>query len=295
MTNESFGKLHTPYKLPSKNPVTFSNRLLNAAGCWSTTHEELDALLASASGGIVSKSCTSLPQDDELSTHARGLQNEGMSAYTVFGELHPGTKPYIVSVTGMTYGENMEIVHTLQSSYHKHVDAIELDLLCPNVPDKPLVAYDFESMREVVRQVCAARKDACEQYQIVSQSTSTQIVPIGLKLPAYFTQAQFKSLAEVLDDYISEIAFVSCINMTRTHLKNSETTKQLGLANVRALHELLPSLPIFGCGGIATANDAEEYLAAGASMVQVGTALVHEGPSVFSRLLRGYDAEPDTA
>mgnify|MGYP001321170490 CR=1 FL=1 len=37
--------------------------------------------------------------------------------------------------------------------------------------------------------------------------------------------------------------------------------KPFGLANVRALHRELPSLPLIGCGGVCTAQDVKEYLA----------------------------------
>ena len=151
-----------------------------------------------------------------MSTNAIGLRNQGLSAYTVFGELHPGTKPYIVSVAGVTYGENIEIVHTLQTSSSEHVDAIELNLSCPNVPGKPHIGYDFEALREVLRQVCVARTDAYEQHQAASHTVGARTIPIGLKLPAYFEDAQFKGVSEVLDDYLSEIAFISSINAIGT-------------------------------------------------------------------------------
>ena len=63
--------------------------------------------------------------------------------------------------------------------------------------------------------------------------------------------------------------------------------KPFGLANVYALHRELPSLPIFGCGGVSTARDVEEYLSVGASMVQVGTALLHEDLSVRATVMSG--------
>jgi dihydroorotate dehydrogenase (fumarate) len=66
--------------------------------------------------------------------------------------------------------------------------------------------------------------------------------------------------------------------------------KPFGLANVAALHAELPALPLIGCGGIASKGDADEYAHAGATLVQVGTALLRETPqTVFARLLSGND------
>lgn len=332
----SFPSLDSSYTLPTAPSVTFPNRLLNAAGCWCTTDHELDELMASASGGVVTKSCTALPRDGNplprlymqsipptssdpahrMSINSTGLANQGLAAYALYGQMHPPAarpKPYIVSVAGVAYGENVKMVHTLQTDSHTDIDAIELNLSCPNIAGKPQVGYDFEATREVLRQVLAARADACDQYSSTSKTDSATVrrIPIGLKLPPYLDQSHFKSIAEVLDDVLSELAFVTCINslgngfVYQQH-EPSETepcftpaiapndgfggiggalVKPFGLANVRALHRELPSLPLIGCGGVCTAQDVKEYLAVGASLVQVGTALMHEGPGVFGRLI----------
>jgi len=49
-------------------------------------------------------------------------------------------------------------------------------------------------------------------------------------------------------------------------------------------------VPIVGCGGIANWRDAVEFLLAGASAVQIGTAVALKGPSVFKAVTRGIDA-----
>ena len=54
-----------------------------------------------------------------------------------------------------------------------------------------------------------------------------------------------------------------------------------------------PELPIISVGGIATADDAWERLAAGASLVQVWTALIYGGPAVVARINRGLVARMD--
>jgi len=55
----------------------------------------------------------------------------------------------------------------------------------------------------------------------------------------------------------------------------------------------LPDTPVIGCGGIMDADDAREYLAAGARAVQVGTALFHDPTTAF-RIAReiGPQTEP---
>jgi dihydroorotate dehydrogenase (fumarate) len=61
--------------------------------------------------------------------------------------------------------------------------------------------------------------------------------------------------------------------------------KPVALANVRAFWKAFQGrIPIIGVGGVLTGTDAFEHLLAGATAVQVGTALVEEGPGVFTRI-----------
>jgi dihydroorotate dehydrogenase len=60
---------------------------------------------------------------------------------------------------------------------------------------------------------------------------------------------------------------------------------------IRALHRLTGGrVPIIGVGGIFTAEDAREKLAAGASLVQVYTGFVYEGPLLVRRICEGLAA-----
>lgn len=309
-------------KMPTIANITFPNRYLNAAGCWCTTANELIDLQTSESGGIVSKSCTEKPRDgnvqprlhleDTLSINSTGLANLGVNFYAAFGSALmavPKTtkKPYIVSVAGVEHGENVRIVQTLREpEYACGIDLIELNLSCPNVAGKPQVGYDFEATRDVLR--------------LVFESDDGYGPPLGVKLPPYFDQSHFKHIAEVLSDFTGKgaggvgssghgLSFATCINslgngMVYTHQADKgdnayqtaiapnrgfggvggSVIKPFGLSNVAALHAELPHLPLIGCGGIASSSDADEYAHAGASLMQIGTALMKEGVGVFERL-----------
>jgi len=60
---------------------------------------------------------------------------------------------------------------------------------------------------------------------------------------------------------------------------------------VRCVYEIYEELdvPVVGCGGIATWKDAVEFMLAGASAVQVGTAIAFKGLKVFKSINRGID------
>ena len=317
--------LRQPYTLPTTS-LTFPNRVLNAAGCWCTTQADLDDLFHSASGGVVSKSCTEHAREGNVqprlytrvatpttfSINSTGLANLGIAFYNAYTPPPPQAqqaqqqtprKPYIVSVAGVEYGENVRLVRTLQTSAHtSHVDAIELNLSCPNVAGKPQVGYDFDTTHDVLQKVFDVRAHVAHVH-------NNTPLPLGLKLPPYLDQSHFKRIAEVLGAFRTDVAFVTCINSLGNGFVFADEVdddgsyqqaiapnggfggiggaglKPFGLANVRALRRELPMLPLVGCGGVATTRDALEYLAVGASLVQVGTALVGGGLGVFGRVL----------
>ena len=287
-------RLSMPYRLSSS---IFRNRLLNASGCLCTTRDELMGLAMSKSGGIVSKSCTLLPrygnphpryyETDTLSINSTGLANNGFWFYSKMGEVirKNTNKPYIVSVAGIENGDNLKILEQIQEN--ENIDFIELNLSCPNIIGKPQIGYDFQATDDLLNKVF-------EQRTPVS-------VPIGLKLPPYFDQVHFQSVAEIFDDY--NISFLTCVNSLGNGFvftpdfkpsirpKNGyggvggSVIKPIGLSNVKHFKELLPDKTIIGCGGITTIRDACEYLGVGASLVQIGTQLIKTGPRLFEEFL----------
>lgn len=272
----------------------FKNRLLNASGCHCTERQDLLDLAQSNSGGIVSKSCTlesrlGNPQPryyetDLLSINSTGLANMGWKFYADFGETikKKTNKPYIVSVAGIEKGDNIQIISQINGN--EWVDMIELNLSCPNIIGKPQIGYDFEASDEILRKV----------FELNPKQ------PIGLKLPPYFDMVHFDLMADILSKY--PIAFITCINSPGNGFVfnhdykpsiipkdgfggiGGSIVKPFGLANVRKFHEKLPNIPIIGCGGITCKRDIVEYLLCGASMVQIGTELVKQGPEIFSKL-----------
>jgi dihydroorotate dehydrogenase (NAD+) catalytic subunit len=65
--------------------------------------------------------------------------------------------------------------------------------------------------------------------------------------------------------------------------------KPIALRCVYEIYERV-KVPIIGCGGVTTWQDAVEFLLAGASAVEIGTAAATRGPNVFKAISRGVDA-----
>ncbi|AQS39318.1 dihydroorotate oxidase B, catalytic subunit [Shewanella psychrophila] len=274
--------------------------LFNASGPRCTTEEELNRLAGSASAAIMTKSCTMLPREGNAeprfqalplgSIQSMGLPNLGYEAYL---EMLPRLKqarssrrgkPIVVSVSGFSISDNVTMVQAFQAS---SADLIEVNFSCPNIEGKPQVGYDFEQTERALEAIC----------QLGSK-------PIGLKLPPYFDFSHFITMANIIKKF--PVSFITCINSVgNTLVIDPETEsaiikpkggfgglcgdyiKPIGLANVRAFSQLLPSsIDIIGVGGIKTGTDAFEYLLAGASAVQVATCFEKEGVECFDRIAK---------
>ncbi|HLC79273.1 MAG TPA: dihydroorotate oxidase [archaeon] len=278
--------------------LNFPSCIMNASGPRCTTFEDLKALGLSSSGAIVTKSCTlearggnpepRYKKVEDGSINSMGLPNLGYKKYVEFvPELKKYKKPLIVSVSGLQLADNLEIIKAFNKT---DVDAIELNLSCPNIVGKAQVGYDFEQSEEVLREV----KKICKK-------------PLGTKLPPYFDFVHFEQMASLLNKH--KVDFVTCINSIGNGLIiDPETEKPLikpkggfggiggkfvkptALANVKKMHELLDKkIGIIGVGGIYSGVDIFEFILAGARAVQVGTIYQEEGVKCFDRLNREFE------
>ena len=275
---------------------TFENPLMNASGCWCESEEKLNELQLSDCGSFVTKSATAKYREGNPSPryvevplgtiNSMGLPNEGLDYYLdyalKFQEKHEQT--IFLSVAGMSFEENIEMLKKVNSSDFKGI--IELNLSCPNVPGKPQTGYDFEATERILQEVFTFIKK-----------------PLGVKLPPYFDMAHFDKIAEVLNKF--PLHYVNCINSIGNGLYidtkkeevvirpkdgfggiGGEYIKPTALANVRAMYTRLnKNIQVIGCGGVLTGQDVFEHILCGASMVQVGSQLMKENPSIFGRLL----------
>ncbi len=273
---------------------SFDNCLMNAAGVYCMTREELSEVDASAAGSFVTKTGTleartGNPEPRYADTifgsiNSMGLPNKGFQYYLDYvTELQnqPNSKNHFLSLVGMSPEETHTILKSVQSSAYQGL--VELNLSCPNVPGKPQIAYDFETTETILKEVF-----------------SYYTKPLGIKLPPYFDIVHFDQAAEIFNKF--PLTFVNCINSVGNGLVVKDETvvikpkngfggiggdyvKPTALANVHAFYQRLnPSIQIIGTGGVKSGRDAFEHILCGASMVQLGTSLHQEGTAVFDRV-----------
>ncbi|MBS1209336.1 MAG: dihydroorotate oxidase [Proteobacteria bacterium] len=274
--------------------IDFANPLLNASGVWCRDKAELDALNASAAGSFITKSCTLVPRAGNPepryyatplgSINSMGLPNEGYPYYLDYARHHDyRAKPLFMSVAGLSLADNLAMLAAIRAADLPAI--VELNLSCPNVPGKPQIAYDFAAMTEMLEAVSL-------EYAR----------PFGVKMPPYFDIAHFDEAAAILNRF-PHVTFVTCINSIGNALIIDPETESVvikpkegfggiggdyvlptALANVNAFYRRCPGKQIIGCGGVSTGEHVFMHLLAGASLVQVGSALYEEGPAIFARL-----------
>lgn len=231
---------------------------------------------------------------NSASLNSEGLPNYGINYYlskeTIDESMGvPAVKPLIVSISGKNLEDNITMLKTILSSDEK-IDAIELNLACPNVIGKPIIAYDFDQMRTVL--------------EAVSKVQGIDKTPLGVKMPPYFDGPHFERAAAVLNEHKSVVRYVASINTIGNALAidvvsespvissnqgfaglSGRAVKFTALANVRKMRTLLdPSIDVVGVGGIESGSDAFEMILCGATAVQVGTCHWKEGPKCFDRI-----------
>lgn len=271
----------------------------NASGPRTGSKNQLEAIAASASGAVTSKSATlkgqtgnPFPRYHEIelgtsgasnacpgSLNSEGLPNKGVDYYIepeLINAVTSHGKPYIVSLSGLSLKDNLEML--ARACQTEGVAAIELNLACPNIPGKPTIAYDFDQMDDIVRQVTdLLAKDA--------QTRGVDPMPIGIKLAPYFDMPHFKQAAEILNKY--PIQFVTSVNTIGNCLVVDGETEQaiispkggfgglaggyikhIACANVRQLSQLLrEDIDVIGVGGVGTGMDAFELILCGAKVL----------------------------
>ena len=274
--------------------VKFETCVFNTSGPADVTLKELEVIGKSKSSAITMKSCTLEPRkgnpepryaDLEFgSINSMGLPNLGYKAYVKFSKILHGKykKPVVASISGMTIKDNIVIFKAFNDS---PVDLIEFNPGSPNTIGKPIIGYDYQEMDRLLEAV----SKICKK-------------PWGVKLPAYFDFVHYDQIAKVIKKY--PVKFLTCINSVGNGLvidPNKEKTvikpkggfggiggryiKYTALANVRKFYELLGSkIQIIGVGGVYTGVDAFEFILAGASAVQIGTAFLQKGPGIFGRV-----------
>lgn len=135
-----------------------------------------------------------------------------------------------------------------------------------------------------------------EANRAAAVEAGTKPRPVLVKLAPDLADAALAEAVGVAHAHACQGIIATNTTATRPHLRGAmrqegglsgKPLAPLATRSIRAIRKRGPDMTIIGVGGVFTAQDAFEKIAAGASLVQVYTGLIYEGPSIVKRICRG--------
>lgn len=271
--------------------LRLSNPLIAASGCYGYGVEYADAVDLSSLGAVVSKGLFLAPRGGHpppriVETpsgmlNAIGLQGIGVHRYIAekLPELRRLRATNIINICGSTLDEYVELARILSDAEGVH--ALELNISCPNIKEGGITFG------------CSLHGT----FDVVSAVKKVTHLPVIPKLTPNVTDVA--SIAKAAEEAGADA--VSLVNTFLAMAIDVETRRPKlsnvvgGLSGpairpiaVRMVYECRRAvrIPVIGMGGIASAEDAIEFIIAGATAVQVGTANFVD-PFIWSKLTAG--------
>lgn len=215
--------------------------------------------------------------------NAIGLQNPGTEHVIrrILPELDFGETRFIANVSGSTVEEYAEVTRLFDQS---PIDAIEINISCPNVKEGGVAFGNYPDMSAQVVEACR---------RVTGKPLITKLSPNQTDI-----RENARRCIEAGTDALSVINTMMGMaidaHTRRPVIGNIQgglsgpAIKPIALLKVHQVYEVARrhGIPIIGQGGITTATDAIEFLIAGAAAVGVGTALFYE-PLVCKRINAG--------
>ena len=274
-------------------PLTLKNPLIAASGCFGYGVEYGDAIDLSLLGGVAVKGLFLTEREGHAAPrivetpagmlNAIGLQGIGVRRFVAetLPELRARRATVIVNVCGTTVAEYAEVSRILSDA--EGVAAIELNISCPNIKEGGI-------------QFGCSLNGTFDVVSAVRKVTSLPIVPKltpNVTDVASFARASEEGGADAVSLVNTFLAMVIDVETRRPRISNilgGLSGPAIRPIAVRMVYECRHAvkIPIIGMGGIADARDAVEFMIAGASAVQVGTANFVD-PFIWPKLLQGIE------
>ncbi len=269
--------------------VLFKNPVLTASGTSGYGSILSDIFDVSQLGGIITKSITVKPRKGnpppriiETSCgmlNSIGLENRGIQYF--LDENLPRLKRFKTNVIASIAGNSDEEYAMLAEMLNKQVDAIEVNISCPNVKEGGMsFGQELHSTRKVV--------------EAVKEVSS---IPIIVKLTPNVTRIE--NFAKICEESGADaISLVNTYKGLSIDIRNRRSNigafagglsgpaiKPLALYAVWKTAKTV-DIPVIGCGGLMNYVDAIEFIMAGASFIEIGSATFRE-PDASLKILRG--------
>ena len=275
--------------------MQLGNPVILASGILGYSAESLSRVEKGGAGAVVSKSIGMEPrfgyanptvvQAESGLINAMGLPNPGIGIYSEEIKYCKTILkvPLIVSVFGYSAEEYSFVA---KKAVEAGADAVELNVSCPHVKQTGAeIGQSSRLLSEVVEKV----KAVINKPVIVKLSPNVTDITVLAKVAV-------EAGADALTAVNTLKAMAIDPETTKPILSNIKgglsgaAIKPVALRCVYDIREQLPDVPIIGCGGIMDWRDAVEFMLAGASAVQIGTAIASEDTNVFQAINKGIES-----
>jgi dihydroorotate dehydrogenase (NAD+) catalytic subunit len=273
------------------NNLHLKNPVLTASGTFGYGEEYTDFMDISKLGGIIVKGTTGThregnpyPRMAETPSgmlNAVGLQNKGVDYFCE--KIYPQIKHFdtniIVNVSGSTIEEYADVAKKINAL--EKIPAIELNISCPNVK---LGGMAFGTCPNAASEVVREIRKIYDKTLIVKLSPNvTSIAEIAKAVEG--EGADSVSLINTIMGIAIDAEKRKPILSTITGGLSGPAVKPIALRMVWQVKKAV-NIPIIGLGGIMNATDAIEFMLAGATAIQVGTANFID-PAISEKIVDG--------
>jgi dihydroorotate dehydrogenase (NAD+) catalytic subunit len=256
--------------------VTFKNPVTVASGTFGHAERYYNLEEVKRLGAIVPKTVTFLPQVGNPPVrifetpsgmiNAIGIENPGIDGFiaTKLPALKKTGVPLIISILGHNEEQFAGIIEKLNTQ--SGIAAVELNLSCPNLKHKTLVAQDPGATEQLVKKIKSLTK-----FPIIAKLSPNVTDIAEIALAAEAGGADAVSLINTFTAMAIDIKTRKSRIGNFTGGLSGPAIRPIAVYMVQKVASQV-KIPVIGMGGIMTASDALEFLIAGASMVAVGTA-----------------------
>ena len=215
--------------------------------------------------------------------NAIGLQNPGVDYVidNILPELDFKETRFIANVSGSTVEEYIYVTERFNDS---DIDAIEINISCPNVKEGGVA---FGNDPEMSARVVSACRNVTDKPIITKLSPNQTDIAHNAKLCIEAGSDAFAVINTLMGMAIDIEKRQPVIGNNQGGL-SGPAIKPVALLKVHQVHQVCKqhNIPIIGQGGITTVEDAIEFLIAGASAVGIGTALFYD-PLICPKINQG--------
>ena len=272
-------------------PLTLNNPILTASGTFGYGLEFADFVELASIGGLCTKGLSLKPHAGNAPPricetpagmlNAIGLQNVGVEAFVAekLPKLRACGATVIANVWGDLEDDYVTVVRALEGT--DGIAAIELNISCPNVRQGGML---FGNSPPLTRALVAKVRDATRRPLIVKLSPNAPDLVESARA-AREAGADILSLVNTFVGMAIDPETAKPRISFGTGGLSGPAIRPLAVRMVYQVAKALPDVPLMGIGGIAELSDVLEFLAAGATAIQVGTANFKD-PGVSGRLVK---------